>query len=274
MRQYFLMPAPGEQCYIGYFGQEACSPGHYAGPHVRDHYLWVYVASGRGAYEAPGISREVKQGQSFLLHPHVMTKWQADDKHPWEYMWISVEGNRAGERMEQLGFRAEEPILNHKRPERVLQLLSMLLQENPTGGREERALFYQGLLLLIQDELVRDLSAAEPAFPSRDESAMRMQKAKEFLDQHYDKPIQVSQAADYVGLERSYFTKLFKKHIGLSPYVYLLELRLSKAKQLLEQTDQPVEHIALMLGFADAFHFSAFFKRKTGSSPRYYRKWR
>jgi transcriptional regulator GlxA family with amidase domain len=59
----------------------------------------------------------------------------------------------------------------------------------------------------------------------------------------------------------------FQQHTGFSPYQYQLQLRLDKAKSLLNSTPQSVKEIATQVGFDCPYHFSTLFKRKTGRSP-------
>ncbi len=73
-------------------------------------------------------------------------------------------------------------------------------------------------------------------------------------------------------LSPEYLSRIFKSEIGKSPYTFLIELRINKAKELLENTDTPIHIVALQVGYSDAYHFSKQFKRTTSFSPSEYRK--
>ena len=73
-------------------------------------------------------------------------------------------------------------------------------------------------------------------------------------------------------MTRSYFTVLFSEKTGKSPYNYLTELRLEKARSLLKNSDLRVSEVAYSVGFAGLERFSDMFKRYTGKSPVAYRK--
>jgi AraC family transcriptional regulator len=65
--------------------------------------------------------------------------------------------------------------------------------------------------------------------------------------------------------------RLFKQALGLSPYQYLLQQRVERAKQLLKQKDKPVVEIALDCGFNSHSHFGRKFRQLTGMTPKAYR---
>jgi AraC-like DNA-binding protein len=270
IKEIFLVPDTSEELYISYFGHQACPPKHFYGPAVRDHFLFVYVIQGRGEYMAEGRKYTLTGGQSFILFPNVLTTYEADEMEPWEYIWIGFFGMKASEIMMRIGLSPASPVLSHRRPERIAQLIGGLMSYESVRDECLDKLFYSGSLNLLLAQVVADKS---PHLPEKTEipADTRIAQAQSFIKQHFDKSMDITTVARHVGLERSYFTKRFKAITGISPYEYLLQLRLSKGKQLLEQTDMAVDHIALLLGFNDGFHFSNFFRHRTGTSPAKYR---
>lgn len=261
------MPDTRDEVYLSYYGQERCIPGQEYGPAVRDHYLLVYVTDGSGIYQANGKETPLSGGESFLLFPNVLTRYKADLRVPWDYKWIGFSGADIGKTLLQSGISVERPVIRHRRPERVSALLDQLLAYQTSDEHSDR-LYYSGILRLLLAEICRD----HVGFSPKRRVDHRMLEVHHFMQQHFDKKLTVAALAEYAGMERSYFTKRFKIEYGTSPYDYLLELRISKGRQLLEQTDLPVEHLALLLGFNDTFHFSNYFKQRTGVSPLQYRK--
>ncbi|MDE6659385.1 MAG: helix-turn-helix transcriptional regulator, partial [Eubacterium sp.] len=70
----------------------------------------------------------------------------------------------------------------------------------------------------------------------------------------------------------SFFSKVFKETTGFSPYDYLLSVRLDKAKELLQKTDDSIQNIAFKTGFNSTSNFIYFFKKEMGISPLKFRK--
>ena len=95
-------------------------------------------------------------------------------------------------------------------------------------------------------------------------------RALELIEERYRTPVSVSDLADEVGLERTYFSSLFKKTTGVSPHAYVGELRIRRACELLRQGEKSISEIAEAVGL-DYRNFARVFKAKTGESPKDYR---
>ena len=70
---------------------------------------------------------------------------------------------------------------------------------------------------------------------------------------------------------KSQITKLFKAAYNITPYAYLLDIRIEFAKNILKTSKTPIKEIAEYLRFSSEYHFSGSFKKKVGISPRKYR---
>jgi len=73
------------------------------------------------------------------------------------------------------------------------------------------------------------------------------------------------------GLSRFHFLRRFKRATGTTPWRYLTDLRLAKAKSLLADPAQGVAEAAAAAGYADPAHFSRLFRQRTGRTPSAYR---
>jgi len=85
-------------------------------------------------------------------------------------------------------------------------------------------------------------------------------------------PLTVTMLAAKAGLEMRTFTRRFKRATGDSPIEYLQNIRIGKARSLLETTHEPVDSITWKTGYEDVSSFRRLFKKKTGMTPRAYRK--
>src|SRR5690606_7015249 len=82
----------------------------------------------------------------------------------------------------------------------------------------------------------------------------------------------VDSLASMVGLSTSQFGTLFRQHVGMPPLKYQNELRMARARELLDGTDLGVGVIAAECGYDDPLYFSRQFTRTHGHSPTAYRK--
>lgn len=96
-------------------------------------------------------------------------------------------------------------------------------------------------------------------------------RAKEYIDNSYDKSISLEEVAAKIGISSFYLSKLFKDKYQVTFIDYLTNIRLQKAKELLLDGTIPLKEIALTIGYKDPNYFSRVFKKEVGMSPREYR---
>jgi len=84
--------------------------------------------------------------------------------------------------------------------------------------------------------------------------------------------LDLDQLAGRLGIDKSYFVRLFKRSVGVPPMRYFLGLRLDTAKHRLRNSGESLRSVALDLGFHDEFHFSHQFKTHVGQSPQAFRQ--
>lgn len=92
-------------------------------------------------------------------------------------------------------------------------------------------------------------------------------RALRYLETHFAAPEPLAELDDTNGLSRRQLERMFRRHVGLSPAKYLLEVRLMEGRSLLAQPGLTVECIAKSTGFASARQFRAAFRRRFGTSP-------
>jgi AraC-like DNA-binding protein len=97
-------------------------------------------------------------------------------------------------------------------------------------------------------------------------------RARELLDTRYRDPWTVEGLSRLVGLSASHLAERFGKDIGVSPHAYLIQQRLSAAKELLATTDLAVSDIAQEVGMSSSQYLATVFRRVEGISPMKYRR--
>ncbi len=100
----------------------------------------------------------------------------------------------------------------------------------------------------------------------------RFAQAVAHIHTHYSQNIELKVLAKLAGFSQSQFERRFHRILGTTPYEYLLRVRITAARTLLETTDRTIADIACETGFYDHSHFTRTFKRIIGSSPGQYRK--
>jgi AraC-like DNA-binding protein len=100
----------------------------------------------------------------------------------------------------------------------------------------------------------------------------RIHEVIAYTDEHYREPISLSDVADHVGLDKKYFCRFFKKHMGMSFLHYLNEIRLAHIYQDIVNTQDPIHEIAEKNGMTNQKLFNHTFKELYGCKPSAVRK--
>lgn len=95
----------------------------------------------------------------------------------------------------------------------------------------------------------------------------KIQEAISIIGQHLDQPHTIRELSRKVAMNECYLKKGFKTVVGKTIHEYQQELRITKAKELLQQQNLSVTDVANTLGYSSISHFSTAFKRVTGMKP-------
>ena len=233
-------------------GHEACKSNHTFGPAVRMYWLLHYVVSGKGKYIVNGSEYEIQKGQAFLIRPGEITTYQADENNPWHYIWAAFDADI--DKLLDLPYILDMPELKSIF-ERVLSEFDFSIDNQSYAIARIWEIF--GCL-------------TNNSFTSSDSSYVT--KALNIIRSQYMLDISVQSIADELGLDRSYFSNIFKKKTGISPGQYIIDYRMQKALSFLRCEKYSVSVIATSVGYSDLFSFSRNFKRYFGVSPQKYKE--
>lgn len=132
-----------------------------------------------------------------------------------------------------------------------------------TLGSQEKLMELMKDILLHYNTLVRD--SRSPKY------SRNVNRGIEYISMNLYMPVKAKEVAAHVGMEPHYYSELFKKETGMSPYEYILKKKLETARESLENTRSSITYIATSLGFCDASHFEKRFKEEFGVTPSAYR---
>lgn len=249
------------------FGYQPANPKHYQGPVTKSEHVLQYVVDGQGALVLQGKRYHLKKGDLFYLPKNCVLSYFADELNPYEYYWVGVDGPTAKQIINRMGISKEQPV---KRVEAelvvpVFEAIRVALNKDSLVGLvEANAHLLELTAVLLSTEECNSL-------PLKRASVEHVNKAVSFIESSFSQDVNVTAIADAVGLKRTYFSAIFKRHTGVSPVEYLMNYRIDQAKAMLAG-GMPVTEVALSCGFNSPANFSAQFKRITGHTPSLYRK--
>lgn len=151
-------------------------------------------------------------------------------------------------------------------------LLGMLVEES-IGKQTGTQFIKENIGNLILAGMIRQARSNLPGTTAYHRSReKRIERAAEFLREQYNCDFNLEQVAQIADLSPFHFLRVFKAQMGKTPYEFLLDVKIDRAKELLSIKDKNITEICLLCGFNNPSHFAAIFKRKAGVSPTEYRQ--
>jgi AraC family transcriptional regulator len=119
------------------------------------------------------------------------------------------------------------------------------------------------LLLHLFEEYVRVGATARRGTLTAD----TLVRINAYVREHLDEPVDVDMIADLVAKGRTHFPRIFRRSVGMSPYQYLVHLRLKHAQRMMRLGEMTLAEVAAATGFVDQSHLCRWIKRVYGTSP-------
>lgn len=149
-----------------------------------------------------------------------------------------------------------------------MMLLAELKQEN-SGGK----LYVESLSNVLAVHLLRQYAVSKTHLTVYESGLSERQilQVVEYVNEYLHQDIKLADLAALLGISESHLSHRFKRSIGMTPYQYLLQQRIERAKQLLKHSDHTIMDIAFLCGFNSHSHLSKQFRQLTGMTPKAYK---
>lgn len=263
----FVLPTSQQKSVsVVTFGHSVTESCHKYGPAVRSYYLLHYILEGKGVFSVDHTDYHLKAGQGFLIEPDYLTTYTADETEPWTYIWIGFDGTDAPELLSSIGLSQAQPVFESTEKELLHRCVTNMLAHNHSNTADTFAVlgdFYQFLSVIA--------ASTQEIFPKSDGN-LYVRQAAAYIHNHFAEPLTVEEIARHVGLNRSYFSGIFKEQTGQSPLEYIQNFRLTKAEHLLTSSTLPVAAIAYSCGYQRPESLIKIFRHRYGVSPAVYRR--
>ncbi|GAB6168610.1 AraC family transcriptional regulator [Clostridium carnis] len=257
------------------FGAEQCDPLHSIGPTVKNNYLFHYVISGKGKFfpvDSENFEKkyyEISAGEGFLICPNAICSYQADENYPWHYMWIEFNGLKAKMYMEEVGLNPKNPIFKAKEKDCSIEIIKRM-RDIVNYPKKNPSFIIGNLYLFINSLIESSINSTLSEIDNLNEFYIR--EALNFIEFNYNRNISVEDVSNRCNLSKSYFSRIFKNHMNITPQEFLIQYKMSKACDLLKDTTLSISSISELLGYSNQFNFSVAFKKKYTISPSQWRK--
>ena len=233
----------------------------------KDSYILFYTLSGSGLIEQNDQRIELPAGSALLLNCRTPQSYcTAPGQDHWHHYWVHLDG---------AGVAAMEPLLLQDKKLTPVQLTGVRMQELFELVLEQMELGTVDSMVQTGLALHEMLALCAQSLFAQAEMTTNRQlilQAAETLRKNYRQELSLADLLSSAHMSKSYFLRLFRRYMGTTPYNYLVNFRITQAKELLVLTDHSVSEIAQEVGFGDASNFSTRFSSMTGQSPQQYRK--
>ena len=154
-------------------------------------------------------------------------------------------------------------------------IMDLFYKEVINGGKNGEP-YIESLINLIATHYINNYSNAEDlrnqSLNSSKISDSEIQAVKEYISKNFENQIQIEDLAKLLNYSKFHFLREFKKSTGLTPYQFILDFKLSKAKDLLTDLDNNIAYVTYRLGFSDQSYFTRVFKNRYGVTPGQFQK--
>lgn len=232
-------------------------------------YLFFLVVKGSGFLEYNGQTHDLKAGDCvFIDCQKPYAQYTSEDL--WTLKWVHFYGSNMKGIYEKYIERGGCPCFHSNNQDIYFRLLDELYEISDSSIFIRDMKIYEkitSLLTLLMEE------SWNPENSKRNSSHKRnLQNVKDYLDLHYAEKITLDDLAKRFYINKFYLTRIFKEQFGVSATSYLLQVRITHAKQLLRFSDMSIAEIAQECGMNDANYFSRMFRKIEGTSPGDFRK--
>jgi AraC family transcriptional regulator len=161
----------------------------------------------------------------------------------------------------------------HKFNDPLIYQIGLALKTELNANRSTDRLYTESLTDTLLVHLLRLCSSQAHLASCFNQglSKLQLQAVIDYIQANIDRNLSLTELASITQLGSHHFSNLFKRSTGLSPYQYVIQQRLNKAKELLKNTDRSIVDIAIQTGFANQSHLTTAFRKHLSIAPKKYR---
>ncbi|GAA1491224.1 AraC family transcriptional regulator [Brachybacterium sacelli] len=233
-------------------------------PEPIDQAIVLICVRGTGWIRTDAGGFDVRSGQIAVIPPHTPHAYGGDREDPWTIWWLHIAGSSVPDLIAAVGATGRAPVRVPGDPSSAALLASEIVSTMEQDTTMSRLLEASG----IAWHLLTGLSSSRTPLVDTEELVERVaQHLRENIGTH----ISVAELAASVGLSASHFAAVFRRRLGVPVHQYQVQLRMARAREVLDTTSRSIGEIASDVGYEDPFYFARQFRRLHGMSPSQYR---
>lgn len=222
-----------------------------------------YIISGSGTLVIDGQTYYPETGDVYVLPQFMRHEYHADPDNPWVKIFFNVQGTGVSALLKSFGVKDQVLFSNCEDLYPLFDaFFSKTKEQIPVEEiMEDCCTLYVRLLMRLRNKIQKT-----------NQDSQEIQLLKEFIENNFDRELTIKEMASSIYRSRDYTNKLVKRYYNMSLYSYYINLRIEKAKALLQHTSISIREISERLGYQNSQYFSKQFRHVTGVTPSYYRR--
>lgn len=240
--------------------------GHVLRPNGLNYHQWLYCVEGQGKLIIDGREFVIDKNTGFFIRSGIAHEY-LPVQAPWETHWIGFDGALASSLLDTINF-GQYGVYHLNETKYIDQLLSNIMlsvqSKSLHAGSRSSSLLYN--FLMEMRLVIRDYGSQESRIVNS-----QLENTIAFMEQNIDRDVSLAEIADHISVSVQYLCRIFKQNLTISPYEYLVRIRINRAKEMLICEGTLIKDILAYTGFRDASYFSAVFKRYEGMTPTQFR---
>lgn len=232
-----------------------------------DSFLVVYTRSGTGTLQYKNKEYTLAPNSLFFIDCMEYQYYRSASPANWEILWAHLNGQSIRAYYDRFAGHGE-PVLTVPDEASVPSLLQRLIELHRYKSVRNELLASTCIIELLTEIVLLSLSLE----PEQNNPPDYIRASIQQFEKQYNEKNSLTELAKQFGINKYHFAKEFKKHTGMSPGEYVINVRITRAKELLKYSDLSVGEIAERIGIEYVSHFINLFKVRTGLTPLAFRK--
>ena len=165
------------------------------------------------------------------------------------------------------------PAFSKSQPDYLIYGINMAIRHQLETDPHGCSLYVEHLMNAMSVHLLKNYCTIQPKLKNYGDglSSYKLRQAIDYINDNLDRNIKISDIGKQINISQYYFSRLFRESTGVSPYRYVIQQRVAKAKQLITQNQMTLNDIALECGFSSQTQMTLHFRKLTGLTPKKYR---
>ncbi|MFB5662343.1 helix-turn-helix domain-containing protein [Alteribacillus sp. HJP-4] len=228
----------------------------------KDHFIFQYTLSGRGAIEIEGRTYDLPTGKGFFVKiPSDHRYYFPKGSEEWTFVYITLYGEEAAACWESV-WKEKGSVVTVPGDASMIQVLLATFQQVADKAITDSYLASARAYTFLMEcfRFLKEKDTLQDRLPDA------VSKAVNYIELHYNEAVGVEEIAAAAGLSKYYFIQRFRESTGTTPTQYMTKLRIEKAVELLRSTNFPIHEIAEKVGYSNANYFNKVFRKMVGTS--------